>query len=277
MKRKTIKKVVILSMVTTLLFSMIACNNKDGKDSTKDSSATPTASAKASSTPSAPASTAPASEAPATTTPVVDAPNAEPSTLTFFGDSTVKIKSKEGKVIYIDPNSWKGDFTEEADIVLVTCADSDRQPSFKIKTKADGLTITYKEALVNGEYKTFDHGDIKIEAVAAGGNLKHEIGTGVGYLITVDGKTIYYAGATSTIDEMKNLKEKNIDYALYPIDGIDNMGVEEAIKVSDMIGAKHNIPVYFKNTHNSSPKELDFKAKGAMILAEGETTSLADK
>jgi len=39
----------------------------------------------------------------------------------------------------------------------------------------------------------------------------HPKGLGVGYLITVEGKTIYHAGCTDFIPEMKQLNLRNID------------------------------------------------------------------
>lgn len=68
----------------------------------------------------------------------------------------------------------------------------------------------------------FNIKNIKIKTVEAynteyGNSTRklHHKGNGVGYLITVEGKTIYHAGDTDFIPEMKELGK--VDVALIPI------------------------------------------------------------
>ncbi len=198
---------------------------------------------------------------------------ADPFTLTFIGHASVKIKSKSSKVIYIDPNYSQGDYTEEADFILVTHAHDDHKPCDKVIPKADCVTITSKEALKDGVYETYDYGDIQIEAVPAGGNGNHAIGSGVGYIVTVDGISIYHAGDTSMIDEMADLTERNLDYAMYPIDGLYNMNAKAATEVANLVAAKHNIPIHDFNGFEEH-KEDKFTPEGKLVLDKGETISL---
>ena len=110
-----------------------------------------------------------------------------------------------------------------------------------IKSKNDNCKIIRsKDALINGEYKTFELGYATIEAVEAGYNTNHNVNECVGYIINLSsGIKIYVTGDTSTTNQMPSLRKKNIDYAFFCCDGIYNMGLEEAINVAKMVNAKH--------------------------------------
>ena len=196
------------------------------------------------------------------------------TTLTYIGHAAVKIVAKDGTVLYVDPNYAEGDYSDAADVLLITHGHSDHQPAASFVAKDSCEKITYQEALVNGEYKHFDVGPFSIQAVAAGGNPNHDINVCVGYLITVDGITIYHAGDTSKIDQMEELKDKNIDYALYPIDGIYNMDAVEATEVANLVGAKNNIPIHEFNSGDERKQE-NFTPEGRLELQYGETIKLS--
>ena len=201
--------------------------------------------------------------------------NTKNSTFTWAGHASVKLKTSDGRVIYIDPNYAQGDFSEPADFVLVTHSHGDHAPNKNVQYKDDCKKITWKESLVDGEYKTFDFGGLVIEAVPTGGNKNHPVGFGVGYLISFDGITIYHPGDTSYIEEMNMLTNRKIDYAMYPIDGRFNMDAVEATKVADIVGAKVNIPIHDNNGPDEH-KEDKFLPKGRLILEKGATINLKD-
>lgn len=198
------------------------------------------------------------------------------TTLTYIGHAAVKIVAKDGSVLYVDPYYSEGDYSDKADVLLITHGHSDHQPAASFQAKDTCEKITYKEALVNGEYKSFESGPFSIQAVAAGGNSNHNINVCVGYLITVDGITIYHAGDTSMIDQMKELSDKKIDYAMYPIDGEYNMDAAEATEVANLVGAKHNIPIHEFNGTNER-KQDNFLPEGRLELQYGETIELSDE
>ncbi len=82
----------------------------------------------------------------------------------------------------------------------------------------------------------------------------HHKGNGVGYLITAEGKTIYHAGDTDVIPEMKRLGKVNA--ALLPIGGTYTMNIEEAIDAAIAINPGMVIPM-----HHLKSDPLDFKNK----------------
>ena len=55
---------------------------------------------------------------------------------------------------------------------------------------------------------------------------------------------VYVAGDTDYMPYMERLGRMDIDYALLPIDGIFNMGPEEATRVANIIKPKHLIPYH---------------------------------
>lgn len=192
-------------------------------------------------------------------------------TLTYLGHASVKIKTSAGTVIYIDPycEEVAGAYKEPADIILVT-HDHEDHSKVKLCKQNDGCTvITRKEALLNKtEYQTFEIDDVKIEAVVSGGNANHYITTCVGYIVTVDGVRVYHAGDCSFSDDIKEgMKDRNLDYAMYPTDGTYNMGPEEATEMADYIGAKVNIPIHGEFRDK-------FTANGTLLLEYGQKISL---
>ena len=199
--------------------------------------------------------------------------NSKKTTLTYIGHASVKIVAQDGSVLYIDPNYYKGDYSDLADVILVTHQHDDHKPYYKVKLKEGGKQIENRDALVKGEYKKYEIGPFQIEAVAAGGNPNHDVRYCVGYLVTVDGFTIYHAGDTSKIEQMKDLSSRKIDYAMYPIDGIFNMDAVEATEVANLVGAKNNIPIHEFDS-DGSKKSDNFTPQGRLVLEYGQTIEL---
>lgn len=195
------------------------------------------------------------------------------TTLTYIGHASVKLVAKDGSVLYIDPNYYKGDYSAPADAIIITHRHEDHLPWTTVKLKETGKQIDNFDALVKGEYKTFEFGPFTVEAVAAGGNTGHDVKYCVGYLVSFDGFTIYHAGDTSKIEQMNALADRKIDYAMYPIDGIFNMDAVEATEVANLVGAKFNIPIHELDT-SGSKKSDNFTPQGRLVLEYGQTIVL---
>ena len=192
--------------------------------------------------------------------------------LLYQGHGSLRIVTAEGKVIYVDPYAGKG-YDLPADLILVTHGHQDHTAVDLIKNRNDGCQIiTYKEALVNGEYKTFDLGYAVVEAVQAGNNRNHDIKVCVGWLITLpDGMTIYATGDTSTTDQMAELAERNIDYAFFVCDGKYNMDIDEAVSCAKLVNARHSIPYHMAPGKLFDQKRAEkFDAPNRLIIPAGE-------
>lgn len=165
--------------------------------------------------------------------------------LLYQGHGSLRIVTGEGKVIYVDPYAGEG-YDLPADLILVSHGHPDHTAVQLIGSRNEGCqVIEYKDALVNGEYKTYDLGYAKVEAVQAGNNPNHNIKECVGWLITLsDGVSIYATGDTSTTDQMAELAERDIHYAFFVCDGRYNMDMDEAIACAKLVNARHSIPYH---------------------------------
>jgi L-ascorbate metabolism protein UlaG (beta-lactamase superfamily) len=74
------------------------------------------------------------------------------------------------------------------------------------------------------------------------GKAFHPEGSGVGYVVTVDGERIYHAGDTDRIPEMKALAP---DVALLPIGGTYTMDAAEAAAAVADLEARRAIPIHW--------------------------------
>ena len=189
-------------------------------------------------------------------------------TLTLIGHASMKIKTAEGAVIYIDPYA-KGDYSEKADLILVSHEHSDHN-QVKLCAMNDGcVTLRVKDTInKDGSYNTFEYFGVKIEPVPAA-NKNHALKSTNGFLLTIGGITVYHAADTSMLPQMADLAVRNIDYAFFPIDGKYNMDAKEAMECAAMVGAKHNTPIHW---FDADPKA--FAPENLLLVAYGETIHL---
>ena len=200
--------------------------------------------------------------------------------LKWLGHASIKIKTNEDIVIYIDPYAGS-DYTEPADIILVTHGHNDHNQAGKVTKKADCTIYSGPSADVGGT--TMAAGDsvsikgIKVKAVEAY-NSNHPKGTGVGFVVDINGVKIYHAGDTSKIDEMAELTSMDIDYALLCIDGIYNMGPSDAMEAVEVIQPKKAIPIHVAPGNATEEQKLQnisqFTPSNKLIMAEGDTIYL---
>jgi L-ascorbate metabolism protein UlaG (beta-lactamase superfamily) len=87
--------------------------------------------------------------------------------------------------------------------------------------------------------------DVLVEAVPAYNIDKHfhpkEAGH-VGYVITIAGERLYFAGDTDNIPEMKQI---DCDLALLPVSGTYVMTAEEAAQAAAIINPKLAVPMHY--------------------------------
>ena len=199
---------------------------------------------------------------------------AETAKIYYQGHASMRIDTAEGKTIYVDPFIGDG-YDVPADLILMTHGHYDHTQTKLIETKNDGCeTISWKEAVVKGEHKTFDLGYVTVEAVEAGYNKNHNVKDCVGYILTFsNGVTLYLSGDTSTTPQMSELADRNLDYAFFCCDGVYNMDVDEAIECAKTVGAKHSIPYHMIPANQGGfDQEVaeSFDVEGRIIVRPGE-------
>ena len=196
--------------------------------------------------------------------------------LLYQGHGSLRIVTREGKVIYIDPYAGEG-YDLKADLILVSHGHQDHNAVRLIQSRSEDCRVIYNtDALVNGVYKTFDLGYATVEAVQAGNNRNHDIKVCVGWLITLsDGVTVYATGDTSTTEQMAELAERDIHYAFFVCDGRYNMDMDEAIACARLVRARHSIPYHMAPGSLFDEKRAElFDVPGRLILPAGEEITL---
>jgi len=203
----------------------------------------------------------------------------------WFGHASFQIQA-EGKTIYVDP--YEGEYSEKADLILVTHSHSDHCDASKIRRvrKTETVIIAPEDcfskiggsvkSLKPGEETTF--GNVMVRAVEAynykrfrsPGNPFHPKGYGVGYLITAEGKTVYHAGDTDFIPEIRQLG--HVVVALLPSGGTYTMDNVEAAEAALAINPEIAIPMHRWDT---DPEEFRKKVEAnsnikVVVLREGE-------
>lgn len=189
-------------------------------------------------------------------------------TIERFGHASFMIKG-EGKIIYIDPYVLPGkvDYEDQADIILITHEHHDHCSPEAIRAvrKSDSTTLVPENCTLEfrGDARRINEGDIltgdlaikgiNIEVVPAYNIDKsfHPQGTGVGYIIEVDGLRIYHAGDTDLIPQMKDI---SVDVALLPIGGTYTMDVPEAVEATLVIAPDVVIPMHY-NYSDTTPAD----------------------
>lgn len=191
--------------------------------------------------------------------------------LLYQGHGSYRIVSNEGVVIYVDPYAGEG-YDMPADIVIVTHEHSDHNQVDLVTLKGDGVILRHGDLFVDSEYPIKKIKKVMIEGTPAE-NKNHTREECVGFIMTVDGITLYGAGDTNYYPEMESFND--LDYALLPVDGIYNMSAQEASRCAHVIDSRYFIPIH------TSPTQLydediakSFKSPHALYIKPGERLKL---
>lgn len=208
-------------------------------------------------------------------------PVSEGASLVFLGRASVKIKTASGFVIYIDPFA-PGDYSEPADLILVTHGHSDhnqvrlvaRKPATVI-IAAPGSVAGKEAARAAKEGESLTTGPVTTRVMPAS-NKNHKRGSCFGYLVSFEGIVLYHAGDTNYLPEMDSWPALGIDYALLPCDGFYNMGPAEASRCAEAMKARRVIPIHSSADGLSDESNARaVKAAELIVLAPGARTSLS--
>lgn len=168
----------------------------------------------------------------------------------WLGHSSVMIKSD--KIIYIDP--WKLKKAEKADVVLISHSHYDHfSPDDVDKISKDGTVVVcpndcsgFKANVLKVKPgDKIEANGIPVEVVPSYNTSKAfhpKANNWVGFIVTVEGKRIYYCGDTDFIPEMKQIKA---DIVIAPVGGTYTMNAEEAAKAVNAIRPELAIPIHY--------------------------------
>lgn len=195
------------------------------------------------------------------------------ATLLYQGHGSLRLTTDDKKTIYIDPFAGEG-YNIPTDLILVTHQHPDHNCIDLPAKNPDCVIWQNFNALKDGKYQMLKLDYATVEAVEAY-NHHHNKAECVGYIVTVDDISIYFAGDTGETEQMSQMADRQLDYAVLPMDFTYTMDIPETIKCAKLIAAKHTIPV-----HMAPGKLFDidrakqFTAPGALIVQPGETIKL---
>jgi L-ascorbate metabolism protein UlaG (beta-lactamase superfamily) len=194
----------------------------------------------------------------------------------WLGHASFRIDGKTA-VIYIDP--WKLRKPAAGDLVLVThehfdhCSPDDISAVLKPTTVVVGARSA-RESLkglvgpdrlrIIGPGEEIAVGDVKVRAVAAyntaperqGFHPRDKARPRVGFVVTVDGATIYHTGDTDGIPEMDALAP---DVLLIPVGGTYTMDARQAAEAAARIGPRMAVPMHWGDIVGGRADADEFK------------------
>jgi L-ascorbate metabolism protein UlaG (beta-lactamase superfamily) len=187
----------------------------------------------------------------------------------WYGQAAFRIEDGE-KQIYIDPWKLPSGKLPKADIILITHGHFDHlshEDIGKIK-KDQTIFVAPKDvaAELKGTVKTvspnqsLEVAGVKVSTIPAYNvkkNFHPKASNWVGYLISLrNGQTIYHAGDTDIIPELKTLK---VDIALLPCGGTYTMSAKEAADAANSFKPKMAIPMHYGDVVGSDSDAETFK------------------
>lgn len=187
--------------------------------------------------------------------------------INWLGHASFQIVTSNN-IIYIDPYNIK-EGLQAADIIIITHDHYDHLSIEDIEkiSKPDTLFIGNKNVLdqIKGNKKEINVGDdplhldnLEIRPLPSYNTNKSfhpKENKNLGVLLIADETSIYHAGDTDVIPEMKDIQ---CDYALIPVSGTYVMDVDEACEAANLIDAKNYIPMHYGSIVGSSELGLEF-------------------
>ncbi len=214
--------------------------------------------------------------------------------ISWFGHASFSFVDEKGnKIYYVDPFDLKAKNLEEADIVFITHAHSDHfSPSDITKILKDNtmvvatvdvlkrINIPENRKFTVKPNQSYTIKDFSFATIPAYNNHPQKLNfhpksnNWVGYIFALNGKMIYHAGDTDFIEEMKRLKDLNLNIAIIPIGGTYTMDVTEAAAAANAICAKITIPMHYKNLLRE--KSVDAQEKFKKLVTNSKVVILEE-
>ncbi len=182
------------------------------------------------------------------------------------------------KVLYTDP--FKVPKADKADIVAISHEHFDHLSDEDLNKVITPATVIVASPLCSPGLKAikvktvhyldpggkFESGGVTIEAVPAyntnkgpaPGKFFHpKSESRLGFIITMDGTRVYFAGDTDLIPEMKSV---HCDIAMLPVSGTYVMTPEEAAEAAKLINPKIAVPMHYAAIVGSDADAKKFKS-----------------
>lgn len=203
----------------------------------------------------------------------------------WLGHAGFYFLDKSGnKIYFVDPFNLPALDLPKGDIVFITHAHYDHFSNNDIAKIVKQTTILVAtadvlaksaissdkkfEVLPNKNYEVNGFSFLTIPAYNNKSerlNFHPKTNNWVGYIFNLNGKKVYHAGDTDFTEEMKDLKNLNLDVAMLPMGGTYTMNVDEMIEASNAIGAKYTVPMHYKDLLGKNYLQAEEKLKKGVI------------
>jgi L-ascorbate metabolism protein UlaG (beta-lactamase superfamily) len=223
--------------------------------------------------------------------------------VTYYGHSSFELETG-GKKLLFDPFISHNPLAKNIDVnglnpdyILQSHGHGDHIADLETIQKNSGATviciaeiagwlgnkgIESAHAMNIGGGYNFDFGRVKMVYALHSSSMPDGTygGNPAGFLLTIEGKKIYYAGDTALTLDMKLLADEKLDWAFLPIGDNYTMGADDAIKASSFINCKNIIGMHYDTFPVIKIDKEDVKKKFAAagvnlkLLAIGESLTL---
>jgi L-ascorbate metabolism protein UlaG (beta-lactamase superfamily) len=194
------------------------------------------------------------------------------------GNEKAAVKPEELDVNYVLITHGHGDHVGDS-IEIAKRTGATIIANFELANMCAGKGCSVHPMHIGGAHK-FDFGRVKLTIAHHGGGYGDDAsvytGPPVGFLVTMDGKTIYHPGDTGLFYDMKLIGEMNsIALAFLPIGDNFTMGIDDAVKAAEFLQAQKVVPFHYDTfpVIENDPKVFASKVKGSevVILSPGES------
>jgi len=188
----------------------------------------------------------------------------------FLNDSpTAPIKSAEVEADHILVSH--GHFDHVADVAeIANRCDSMVVAIFEIaQWFAQNHSVKQTTGMNIGGSLSLPFGTVKMTPAIHSSQLPDGSNGGVaaGFLVMIDGKTIYFACDTALFSDMKLIGEKEIDVAVLPIGDLFTMGPKDSVTATNYLNPKQVLPSHY----NTWPPIAQDAAGWAEMVKAGST------
>jgi L-ascorbate metabolism protein UlaG (beta-lactamase superfamily) len=207
--------------------------------------------------------------------------------LTYYGHSCFLLKDDHTRLLFdpyltgnaniqVDINRVKTDY------ILLTHAHRDHLGDAVALAQLNDATIIAPHELAAycesegckthsmniGGSKLFHFGRVKLtiahhsSASKLGAKTFTYMGSPCGFLVTLQGKTLYHAGDTGLFADMKLIGElDSIHVALLPVGDNYTMGIDDAVKAAEFLQPERIVPMHYNTFDEIKIDVMDFQKK----------------
>jgi L-ascorbate metabolism protein UlaG (beta-lactamase superfamily) len=188
--------------------------------------------------------------------------------ITFYGHASFELETGGKKLLFdpfISPNGLAKAIdvnSLQPDYILLSHGHGDHMADLETIQKNSGAQviciadiagwlgnkgITNVHAMNFGGGFNFDFGRVKMVYALHSSSMPDGAygGNPAGFVISSEGKKIYFAGDTALTLDMQLLADENLDWAILPIGDNYTMGADDAIKAAGFIKCKNIIGMHY--------------------------------